>query len=108
MGRAKELASVLVELDKNAVGELVMAKNVFVRDRGKKKWVALLSTDVDLADAQIIALYKRRWDSEVFFKITWSYLNLAKSFRAAAIRDERTQHIIIQAKNGLHIIIAVA
>ncbi|MDO3377850.1 IS4 family transposase [Geoalkalibacter halelectricus] len=81
-GRAKVLASALVELGKNAEGEAVMAKIVFVRDRSKKKWLALLSTDVELADEQIIALYKRRWDIEVFFKITKSYLNLAKEFQS--------------------------
>ncbi len=59
-----------------------MAKIVFVRDRSKKKWLALLSTDVELADEQIIAFYKRRWDIEVFFKITKSYLNLAKEFQS--------------------------
>ncbi|WP_429885579.1 IS4 family transposase [Geoalkalibacter halelectricus] len=81
-GRAKVLASALVELGKNTEGEAVMAKIVFVRDRSKKKWLALLSTDVELADEQVIALYKRRWDIEVFFKITKSYLNLAKEFQS--------------------------
>ena len=81
-GRAKILASVLVELGKNAQGEAVLAKIVFVRDRSSKKWLALLSTDVELADEQIITLYKRRWDIEVFFKITKSYLNLAKEFQS--------------------------
>ncbi len=66
----------------NAEDESVMAKIVFVRDRSKKKWLALLSTDVELADEQIIAFYKRRWDIEVFFKITKSYLNLAKEFQS--------------------------
>lgn len=81
-GRAKILASVQVELGKNSKGDAVMAKIVFVRDRSKKKWLALLSTDVHLADEDIIALYKRRWDIEVFFKITKSYLNLAKEFQS--------------------------
>jgi IS4 transposase len=58
-----------------------MAKVVFVRARNaKKKWLALLSTDVKLTDEEIVKLYKRRWDIEVFFKITKSYLRLAKEF----------------------------
>jgi hypothetical protein len=81
-GRAKILASVVVELGTDAKGSPVAAKIVFVRDRSSKKWLALLSTDIELAEEQIIRLYKRRWDIEVFFKITKSYLHLAKEFQS--------------------------
>jgi hypothetical protein len=81
-GRAKILASTLVELGTDAAGKAVMAKIVFVRDRSTRKWLALLSTDVELADEEIIKLYKRRWDIEVFFKITKSYLQLAKEIQS--------------------------
>ena len=81
-GRAKILASVQVELGMNAENETVKAKIVFVRARGSKDWLALLSTDIDLADEEIIKLYKRRWDIEVFFKISKSYLQLAKEFQS--------------------------
>jgi len=81
-GRAKILASTLVELGTDAQGETVMAKIVFVRNHSTRKWLALLSTDIDLADEEIIKLYKRRWDIEVFFKITKSYLQLAKEFQS--------------------------
>lgn len=82
-GRAKILASVQVELGTNSDNETVMAKIVFIRARNaKKKWLALLSTDLDLADEEIVKLYKRRWDIEVFFKITKSYLQLAKEFQS--------------------------
>jgi len=82
-GRAKILASIQVELGTNSDNETVMAKIVFVRARNaKKKWLALLSTDLDLADEEIIKLYKRRWDIEVFFKMTKSYLQLAKEFQS--------------------------
>ncbi|OEU72005.1 MAG: transposase [Desulfuromonadales bacterium C00003093] len=81
-GRAKILASTLVGLGTDAKGDPVMAKIVFVRSRSSKKWLALLSTDVNLADEEIVKLYKRRWDIEVFFKITKSYLRLAKEFQS--------------------------
>jgi hypothetical protein len=82
-GRAKILASVEVELGTNSNNETVMAKIVFVRARGaKKKWLALLSTDLELTDEEIVKLYKRRWDIEVFFKISKSYLRLAKEFQS--------------------------
>lgn len=81
-GRAKILASVQVELGTDSRNRTVMAKIVFVRARNTKKWLALLSTDVDLADEEIVKLYKRRWDIEVFFKISKSYLQLAKEFQS--------------------------
>lgn len=80
-GRAKYLASVVVELyDKE--GNTVPAKIVFVRDRrNKSKWLALISTDVDLPETEVIRVYGKRWDIEVFFKMCKSYLKLAKEFQ---------------------------
>lgn len=77
-GRAKILASIIVSIGKNDKDIPVMAKILFVRDRHSKKWLALLSTDLNLADEEIVKIYKRRWDIEVFFKMTKSFLNLAK------------------------------
>lgn len=81
-GRAKILASAQVELGTDSHNRAVMAKIVFVRAHNTRKWLALLSTDVDLADEEIVKLYKRRWDIEVFFKISKSYLQLAKEFQS--------------------------
>lgn len=80
-GRAKYLASVMVELhDKE--GNFVPAKIVFVRDRSNRsKWLALISTDVELPETEIIRIYGKRWDIEVFFKMCKSYLMLAKEFQ---------------------------
>lgn len=80
-GRAKVLAEVLVTIGNDEQSKPVMAKIVFVRDRGSKKWLALLSTDTTLAAKEIIELYGRRWDIEVFFKMAKSFLNLAKEFQ---------------------------
>lgn len=77
-GRAKVLASVEVSIGEDDDGNPVAAKIVFVRDRSKKSWLALLSTDTTLADEEIIKLYGRRWDIEVFFKMSKSFLKLAK------------------------------
>jgi len=77
-GRAKILASILVEIGEDDKGVPVSAKIVFIRDRRTKKWLALLSTDTSLDDEQIIMAYRRRWDIEVFFKMAKSFLNLAK------------------------------
>ena len=75
-GRAKILASVNVRLD-----EETAAKLVFVRDRRKKDWLALLSTDVSLADEDIVRIYGKRWDIEVFFKMAKQHLKLVKEIQ---------------------------
>jgi hypothetical protein len=77
-GRAKILASVMVDIGNDEKGIPISAKIVFIRDKRTKKWLALLSTDTPLGNEQIITAYKRRWDIEVFFKMAKSFLNLAK------------------------------
>jgi hypothetical protein len=81
-GRAKVLAEVVVTIGNDEQGVPVAAKIVFVRDRNSKKWLALLSTDTTLTAEEIIKLYGRRWDIEVFFKMAKSFLNLAKEFQS--------------------------
>jgi IS4 transposase len=76
------LAEVMVTIGTDEQGIPVPAKIVFVRDRRAKKWLALLATDTSLTAAEIIALYGRRWDIEVFFKMAKSFLNLAKEFQS--------------------------
>jgi len=63
-------------------GNAVAAKIVFVRDRNSKKWLALLSTDTALTAEEIVQLYGRRWDIEVFFKMAKSFLGLAKEYQS--------------------------
>ena len=75
-GRAKILASSLVQLKD---GRLV--KLVFVRDKRKKDWLALLSTDTTLADDDVVRIYGKRWDIEVFFKMAKQHLKLAKEIQ---------------------------
>jgi hypothetical protein len=82
-GRAKVLAEVVVTIGNDDHGIPVPAKIVFVRDRrAKKKWLALLSTDTTLTAEEIITLYGRRWNIEVFFKMAKSFLYLAKEFQS--------------------------
>ncbi len=59
-------------------------KIVFVRSRRGKDWLAILSTDSTLADEEIIRIYGKRWDIEVFFKMEKQYLDLVKGIQ---IRD---------------------
>lgn len=76
-GRARILSSTLVMLN-----EELAAKLVFVPDRRKKDWLALLSTDTDLTDEDIVRIYGKRWDIEVFFKMAKQHLKLTKEIQS--------------------------
>jgi hypothetical protein len=75
-GRAKILASAMVALKDGKP-----AKIVFVRDRRKTDWLALLSTDIELADADVVRIYGKRWDIEVLFKLAKQHLKLVKEIQ---------------------------
>ena len=64
-----------------ALKDEVSAKLVFVRDKRKKDWLALLSTDTKLADEDVVRIYGKRWDIEVFFKMVKQHLKLAKEIQ---------------------------
>lgn len=75
-GRARILASTIVTLKDD-----LRVKLVFVRDRRKKDWLALMSTDLELANEEIVRIYGKRWDIEVFFKMAKQHLKLAKEIQ---------------------------
>jgi len=57
-------------------------KIVFVQNRNcRREWLAILSTDIELADAEIVRIYGIRWSIETFFKFTKSYLKLGTEFQ---------------------------
>lgn len=61
--------------------EIIDVKIVFVKERHSKKWLAVLSTNTAISNEEIIRIYGKRWDIEVFFKVVKSYLALAKEFQ---------------------------
>jgi hypothetical protein len=75
-GRARILSSVIVTL-----ADEHRAKVVFVRDRHKNDWLALLSTDIHLSDDDVVRIYGKRWDIEVFFRMAKQHLKLAKEIQ---------------------------
>jgi len=80
-GRSKYLLSVTVDVCFN--GEGIHAKLVYVRNRNKRnEYLVLLSTDITLSEQEIIQLYGKRWDIEVFFKTSKSLLNLTEECRS--------------------------
>ena len=64
-GRSKYLLSV----DVTVGDEAIPAKIVCVRNKGKRKdWLAIISTDTAISAEEIIRIYGKRRDIEVFFK----------------------------------------
>lgn len=61
--------------------ETIPVRIVFVKDRHSENWLAVLSTDTTIEEEEIIRIYGKRWDVEVFFKMSKSYLALAKEFQ---------------------------
>jgi hypothetical protein len=57
-------------------------KIVFVQNRNnRREWLALLSTDLALDNAEIIRIYGMRWSIETFFKMAKSHLKLGTEFQ---------------------------
>lgn len=72
-GKAPVIASCIVT---TSLGDKV--KIVFVSATKKRGWLALLCSDTSLDANEIIRLYGKRWDIEVFFKMCKQHLKLAK------------------------------
>lgn len=50
-------------------GEIIPAKVVYIRNHNKRKeYLCIISTDVSLDEEEIIRIYGKRWDIEVFSK----------------------------------------
>lgn len=67
------------------IGEGEKANLVFVRRHNRNegvKWLALLCTDLSLADQEVVRIYGKRWDIEVFFKMAKHYLKLDSEIQA--------------------------
>ena len=92
-GRSRYLLSVMVDVVKD--GEAIPAKVVYVRNRSKRKeYLCLISTDTSLDEEEIIRIYGKRWDIEVFFKVCKSYLNLSRECNALSY-DAMTTHTAV-------------
>lgn len=83
-GKSRYLLSTSVEIcGKDEEDAPIPARLVFVRSRCKRKdYLVLLSTDTSLTEDEIIQLYGKRWDIEVFFKTCKSVLKLTKECRS--------------------------
>lgn len=89
--RSKYLLSVNVTLGE----EQIPAKIVCVRNRNnKKEWIALICTNTTLPEEEIIRIYGKRWQIEIFFKTCKSYLKLVKECHSLSY-DALTAHVAI-------------
>lgn len=92
-GRSRYLLSVMVDVEKD--GMVIPAKVVYVRNRNKRnEYLCLISTNIEIDEDEIIRIYGKRWNIEVFFKVCKSYLRLAKECRALSY-DAMTAHVAI-------------
>ena len=73
----------------------IPAKIVCVRNKANRKdWLALLCTNPDLSEEEIIRIYGKRWQIEVFFKTCKSMLNLIGECHSLSY-DALTAHTAI-------------
>ena len=91
-GRSKYLLSVNVMVGKD---RKIPAKIVCVRNKkNKKDWIAFICTNPALSEEEIIRVYGKRWQIEVFFKTCKSYLQLVNECHSRSF-DALTAHIAI-------------
>ena len=75
--------------------EKIKVKVVFVKNRNNnREWLAILSTDITLSETEIVRIYGKRWDIEVFFKMMKQCLNLGKEVELRSY-DGMIAHITI-------------
>jgi hypothetical protein len=62
----------------------VPVKIVFLKNRNasaSKEWIAILTTDLELTEEEIVGMYAKRWKIEEFFKVAKSLLKLEREFQ---------------------------
>lgn len=102
-GRSKYLLSVNAQLpyqaDKKSEEILIPVKLVFVRNKNKRnEYLILLSTDLSLSEEDVIRIYSKRWDIEVFFKTCKSVLKLTGECRSMSYDAMCAQTAIVFAR----------
>ena len=91
-GRSKYLLSVDVMAGKD---NPIPAKIVCVRNKtNRKDWLAFICTDTTLSEEEIIRIYGKRWQIEVFFKTCKSMPNLLGECHSLSY-DALTAHVAI-------------
>ena len=77
------IKSVIVEVETMKKKTLIPVKTSLCRNKHKKNdWLVLVSTDTEMKDEEIVRIYGKRWNIEVFFKVCKSFLKLTKEFQS--------------------------
>ena len=91
-GRSMYLLSVNVMVGKD---QKIPVRIVCVRNKNNKKdWIAFICTDPDLSEKEILRIYGKRWQIEVFFKTCKTYLQLISECHSLSY-DALTAHVAI-------------
>lgn len=91
-GRSKYLLSIDVMVGKE---DPIPAKIVCVRNKANRKdWLVFLCTNPELSEEEIIRIYGKRWEIEIFFKTCKSMLNLIGECRSLSY-DALTAHTAV-------------
>lgn len=91
-GRSRYLLSVNVMVGRD---EKIPAKIVCVRNKkNRKDWIAFICTNPNLSEEEIIRIYGKRWQIEVFFKTCKSFLRLVTECHSLSY-DALTAHVAI-------------
>lgn len=91
-GLSKYLLSVNVLVGRD---EKIPAKIVCVRNRkNRRDWIAFICTNPELSEEEIIRIYGKRWQIEVFFKTCKSYLRLVSECHSLSY-DALTAHVAV-------------
>ena len=91
-GRSKYLLSVDVMVGKE---NPIPAKIVCVRNKvNRTDWIAFIRTDTSFSEEEIIRIYGKRWQIDVFFKTCKSMLNLLGECHSLSY-DALTAHLAI-------------
>jgi hypothetical protein len=83
-GNADIIGSLLVALPPNGEEKAIPVKIVFLQNQHSKKpqeWLAILTTDLELSEEQVVQMYAKRWKIEKFFKVAKSLLQLEHEFQ---------------------------
>ena len=78
------VGSLRVALPSNGEDEAIPVKIVFLQNKRSKdpqEWLAILTTDLELSEEQVVQMYAKRWKIEEFFKVAKSLLKLEREFQ---------------------------
>ena len=60
----------------------------------RKEYLCIISTNTDIDENEIIRIYSKRWQMEVFFKVCKSYLKLSRECNSLSY-DAMSAHVAI-------------